>query len=33
EEPPIHPAFAPCADDPYAMVRDAANAARKDDDD
>ncbi|GKB43345.1 hypothetical protein Tco_0888287 [Tanacetum coccineum] len=33
EEPPIHPAFAPRADDPYAMVRDAAIATREDDDD
>ncbi|GKC21336.1 hypothetical protein Tco_1023486, partial [Tanacetum coccineum] len=33
EEPPIHHAFAPRTDDPYAMVRDAAIAAREDDDD
>nr|GEV31699.1 hypothetical protein [Tanacetum cinerariifolium] len=32
-EPPIHPASAPRADDPYAMVRDAAITAREDDDD
>ncbi|GJX84867.1 hypothetical protein Tco_0335641, partial [Tanacetum coccineum] len=33
EEPPIHPASAPRADDPYAMVRDAVIAAREDEDD
>ncbi|GJV12090.1 hypothetical protein Tco_1353631 [Tanacetum coccineum] len=33
EEPSIHLASAPRADDPYAMVRDAAMAAREDDDD
>nr|GEY57152.1 hypothetical protein [Tanacetum cinerariifolium] len=33
EEPPIYTASAPRADDPYAMVRDAAMAAREDDDD
>ncbi|GJT04650.1 hypothetical protein Tco_0839112 [Tanacetum coccineum] len=33
EEPPIHHAFAPRADDPYAMVRDASIAAQEDDDD
>nr|GEV81807.1 hypothetical protein [Tanacetum cinerariifolium] len=33
EEPPIYTASAPCADDPYVMVRDATMAAREDDDD
>nr|GEV18624.1 hypothetical protein [Tanacetum cinerariifolium] len=33
EKPPIHPASAPRADDPYSMVRDAAIAAQEDDDD
>nr|GEX40178.1 reverse transcriptase domain-containing protein [Tanacetum cinerariifolium] len=33
EEPPIHPASVPRADDPYSMVKDAAIAAREDDDD
>ncbi|GJU13114.1 putative reverse transcriptase domain-containing protein [Tanacetum coccineum] len=33
EEPPIHSISAPRADDPYAMVRNAAMAAREDDDD
>ncbi|GKD86526.1 hypothetical protein Tco_1357680, partial [Tanacetum coccineum] len=33
EEPPIHHAFAPHADDSYAMIRDAAIAAREDGDD
>ncbi|GJS14939.1 putative reverse transcriptase domain-containing protein [Tanacetum coccineum] len=33
EEPPIHSISAPRADDPYAMVRDVAMAAREDDDD
>ncbi|GJV50984.1 hypothetical protein Tco_1446725 [Tanacetum coccineum] len=33
EEPPMHPAFAPRVDDPYAMVRDASIAAQEDDDD
>ncbi|GJV19703.1 hypothetical protein Tco_1368723 [Tanacetum coccineum] len=32
-EPPIHRAFAPRSDDPYAIVRDAAIAARDDDGD
>nr|GEV63923.1 reverse transcriptase domain-containing protein [Tanacetum cinerariifolium] len=32
-EPPIHPAFAPRSDKPYAMVRDAAIVARDDDGD
>ncbi|GJZ75438.1 putative reverse transcriptase domain-containing protein [Tanacetum coccineum] len=30
-EPPIHPAFAPRLDDPYAIVKDTAIAARDDD--
>nr|GEU56375.1 hypothetical protein [Tanacetum cinerariifolium] len=33
EEPPIPSAFAPRADDPYVMARDAAMAAQEDDDD
>ncbi|GJT78019.1 hypothetical protein Tco_1044744 [Tanacetum coccineum] len=33
EEPPIPLAFAPRADDPYVMARDAAMAAQEDDDD
>nr|GFA80597.1 putative reverse transcriptase domain-containing protein [Tanacetum cinerariifolium] len=33
EEPPIYSVPAPRADDPYVMVRDAAMAAREDDDD
>ncbi|GJU26010.1 hypothetical protein Tco_1164631 [Tanacetum coccineum] len=33
EESPIYTASAPRADDPYVMVRDAAMAAREDDDD
>ncbi|GJY65203.1 hypothetical protein Tco_0466663 [Tanacetum coccineum] len=32
-EPPIHPAFAPRSDDPYAIARDASIAARDDDGD
>ncbi|GJT17446.1 hypothetical protein Tco_0876152 [Tanacetum coccineum] len=30
EEPPIHPAFVPCSDDPYAMVRDATITSKDD---
>ncbi|GJZ50898.1 hypothetical protein Tco_0605413, partial [Tanacetum coccineum] len=33
EEPPIHHAFAPRVDETYAMIWDAAIAAREDDDD
>nr|GEW79507.1 hypothetical protein [Tanacetum cinerariifolium] len=33
EEPPIHPASVPCADDPYVMVRHVTMAAREDDND
>ncbi|GJU16811.1 hypothetical protein Tco_1144777 [Tanacetum coccineum] len=33
EEPPTPSAFAPRADDPYVMARDAAMAAQEDDDD
>nr|GEY18742.1 putative reverse transcriptase domain-containing protein [Tanacetum cinerariifolium] len=33
EEPPIYTTFVPHADDPYVMVRDAALAAREDEDD
>ncbi|GKG23229.1 hypothetical protein Tco_0388532, partial [Tanacetum coccineum] len=33
KEPPIHPASAPREDNPYVMVRDAAMAAREDDND
>ncbi|GJW26951.1 hypothetical protein Tco_0040762 [Tanacetum coccineum] len=32
-EPPIHPAFTPCSDDTYAIVRDATVTARDDDGD
>ncbi|GKB58210.1 hypothetical protein Tco_0914396, partial [Tanacetum coccineum] len=32
-EPPTPSAFAPRADDPYVMARDAAMAAQEDDDD
>ncbi|GJZ72103.1 hypothetical protein Tco_0635954, partial [Tanacetum coccineum] len=33
EEPPTPSTFAPHADDPYVMARDAAMAAQEDDDD
>nr|GEV35929.1 hypothetical protein [Tanacetum cinerariifolium] len=33
EAPPIHTASAPCADDPYVIVKDVAMAAREDNDD
>ncbi|GKA86240.1 hypothetical protein Tco_0807951 [Tanacetum coccineum] len=33
EEPPIPSAFAPRANDPYVMARDAAMAAQEEDDD
>nr|GFC84279.1 hypothetical protein [Tanacetum cinerariifolium] len=32
EEPPIHIAYVPRADDPYVMVRDAARGTREDED-
>nr|GEX62663.1 hypothetical protein [Tanacetum cinerariifolium] len=32
EEPSIHIAHVPCADDPYVMVRDAARGTREDED-